>query len=111
MGQEPWKWQLQARRLVEAGVAVVTVCTYGWDTHRHNFSTLRTMLPSLDRAFHALIADLEDRGRLDDVVVLMGGDPRIGEITADGRGHWPDAGFLWMAGGVIKAGRMPVVSE
>lgn len=110
MGQEPWKWLLQARRLVEAGVSVVTACTYGWDTHRTNFKTLRMMVPSLDRALHALIMDLEDRGLLDDVVVMLGGEfgrtPRIGDITPDGRGLWPEAGFLWLAGGGINAGQV-----
>lgn len=109
-GQEPWKWLLQARRLVEAGVSVVTACTYGWDTHRTNFKTLRDMVPSLDMALHALITDLEDRGLLNDVVVLLGGEfgrtPRIGDITPDGRGHWPDAGFLWIAGGGLKTGQI-----
>ena len=110
MGQEPWKWLLQARRLVEAGVSVVTACTYGWDTHRTNFQTLRKLLPSLDQAVHALITDLDDRGLLDDTVVMMGGEfgrtPRIGDITPDGRGHWPEAGFLWMAGGGIRTGQV-----
>jgi len=109
-GQDPWKWLLQARRLVEAGVSIVTACTYGWDTHRTNFKTLRGMLPSLDVALHALITDLNDRGLLDDVVVLMGGEfgrtPRIGDITPDGRSHWPEAGFLWVAGGGLNAGQI-----
>ena len=47
---------------------------------------------------------------LDDVVVLMGGEfgrtPRIGDSTPDGRGHWTDAGFLWMAGGGIHTGQV-----
>jgi hypothetical protein len=110
VGQEPWKWLLQARRLIEAGVTVVTVCTYGWDTHRTNFKSLREMVPSLDMALHALITDLDERGLLDDVVVLMGGEfgrtPRIGDLTPDGRGHWPDAGFLWIAGGGLKTGQI-----
>ena len=110
MGQEPWKWLLQARRLVEAGVSIVTACTYNWDTHRTNFQTLRQLVPSLDQAVHALITDLDDRGLLDDTVVMMGGEfgrtPRIGDITPDGRSHWPEAGFLWMAGGGIKTGQV-----
>ena len=110
MGQEPWKWLLQARRLIEAGVSVVSACTYGWDTHRTNFKTLRKLLPPLDQAVHALVTDLEDRGLLDDVVVVMGGEfgrtPRIGDITPDGRSHWPEAGFLWMAGGGINTGQI-----
>ncbi len=108
-GQLPWKLLLQARRLVEAGVSVVTACVYGWDTHRENFTTLRQMVPALDAALYALITDLADRGMLDDVAVLLGGEfgrtPRIGDMTPDGRGHWPEAGFLWMAGGGIKGGQ------
>lgn len=109
-GQDPWKWLLQARRLVEAGVSVVTVCTYGWDTHRMNFQTLRELVPALDVAVHALVTDLSERGMLDDVVVLLGGEfgrtPRIGDQTPDGRGHWPEAGFLWVAGGGVKTGQI-----
>jgi hypothetical protein len=47
---------------------------------------------------------------LDDVAILMGGEfgrtPRIGDITPDGRSHWPDAGFLWMAGGGLRTGQI-----
>ena len=108
----PGPMLLQARRLVEAGVSVVTVCPFGagpWDTHSNNFSTLRKMLPPLDRALSALILDLEERGLLQEVAVLMGGEfgrtPRIGDVTPDGRGHWP-AGFLWVAGGGLKMGQV-----
>lgn len=101
---------LQARRLIEAGVSVVTVCMGGWDTHRFNFEALAAMLPPLDQALAALVLDLEERSMLDDVVILMGGEfgrtPRIGDITPDGRSHWPDAGFLWMAGGGIRTGQV-----
>jgi hypothetical protein len=108
--QHPWRLLLQARRLVEAGVSVVTACIYGWDTHRTNFTTLRQLVPPLDRALYALITDLKERGLLEDVVVLMGGEfgrtPRIGDITPDGRSHWPAAGFLWIAGGGVKTGQV-----
>jgi uncharacterized protein (DUF1501 family) len=110
LGQQPWKLLLQARRLVEAGVSVVTSCMYGWDTHRDNFSTLRQLVPALDAALFALITDLDQLGLLEDVVVLMGGEfgrtPRIGDITPDGRSHWPEAGFLWVAGGGIQTGQV-----
>ena len=80
----------------------------GWDTHRYNFETLRQLLPPLDQAVSGLILDLEQRGLLEDTVVMLGGEfgraPRIGDITPDGRGHWPAAGFIWMAGGGIKSG-------
>jgi len=112
-GSHPGPVLLQARRLIEAGVSVVTVCVFGagpWDTHRHNFITLRELLPPLDQALTALITDLDERGLLQDVAVLMGGEfgrtPRIGDITPDGRSHWPEAGFLWIAGGGLKTGQV-----
>jgi hypothetical protein len=109
-GPSPGRSLLQARRLLEAGVSVVTACVYGWDTHRTNFATLRGLVPPLDQAVHALVTDLEERGMLDDVAILMGGEfgrtPRIGDITPDGRSHWPDAGFLWMAGGGLRTGQI-----
>jgi uncharacterized protein (DUF1501 family) len=68
------------------------------------------MLPVLDRALHSLITDLADRGLLDDVVIVMGGEfgrtPKIGDQTPDGRSHWPEAGFLWIAGGGLKTGQV-----
>ncbi len=89
---------------------MVTACVYGWDTHRTNFATLRGLIPPLDQAVHALVTDLEERGLLEDVAILMGGEfgrtPRIGDITPDGRSHWPDAGFLWMAGGGLRTGQI-----
>jgi hypothetical protein len=112
-GNHPGPVFLQARRLVEAGVSVVTVCPFGagpWDTHSHNFRTLRELIPPLDQALSALIGDLSDRGLLQDVAVVMGGEfgrtPRIGDQTPDGRSHWPDAGFLWVAGGGLKTGQV-----
>jgi hypothetical protein len=111
-GIHPGRMLLEARRLVEAGVSVVTACftTGGWDTHRDNFATLRNLVPPLDQALHALVTDLDERGLLSDVVVLMGGEfgrtPRIGDVTPDGRSHWPEAGFLWLAGGGLKTGQV-----
>ena len=71
-GPHPGRSLLLARRLIEAGVSVVTACLSGWDTHRANFSTLRDLVPPLDEAVHALVTDLEERGLLDDVAILMG---------------------------------------
>jgi uncharacterized protein (DUF1501 family) len=89
---------------------VVTQCFSGWDTHRANFSSLRGMLPPLDQALYGLVTDLDERGLLSDVAVLVGGEfgrtPRIGDLTPDGRGHWPEAGFLWVAGGGLKTGQV-----
>jgi hypothetical protein len=110
LGPHPGKSLLLARRLVEAGVSVVTVGVHNWDTHRENFSQLRKMLPPLDQALAALVTDLHDRGLLDDVAIIMGGEfgrtPRIGDQTPDGRGHWPEAGFVWVAGGGFKTGQV-----
>jgi hypothetical protein len=109
--EHPGRALLRARRLVEAGVAAVTITPfYDWDTHRYNFTTLRQLLPPLDQAVTALVTDLEERGLLGDVIVLMGGEfgrtPRIGDVTPDGRSHWPEAGFLWLAGGGVKTGQV-----
>jgi hypothetical protein len=109
-GPHPGKSLLLARRLIEAGVSVVTVGVHNWDTHARNFSTLRELVPALDRALYALVTDLDGRGLLDDVVIVMGGEfgrtPRIGDQTPDGRGHWPEAGFLWIAGGGLRTGQI-----
>ncbi|MBI3823762.1 MAG: DUF1501 domain-containing protein [Planctomycetes bacterium] len=119
---------LQARRLVEAGVPVVTLtfgnqerdCIVGmtansWDTHTGNFNCLRTLLPRLDRAVHTLITDLHERGLDQDVLVYVGGEmgrtPRVGQGTGngaspDGRDHWPRAGFGLFAGGGLRMGQV-----
>lgn len=95
---------LMARRLVEAGVPFVTVftkedpktgelCKSGgsWDTHGSNFVCLRDhLLPEFDQYFSALLADLHDRGLLDDTLVLvnseMGRTPKIGDPRSGGPG-------------------------
>jgi hypothetical protein len=106
----PGRALLQARRLIEAGVSVVTCGLHDWDTHRYNFTTLRQLLTRLDQALTTLVLDLEERGMLDDVAVVMGGEfgrrPRIGDIQPDGRTHWPQAGCIWVAGGGLKVGQV-----
>jgi hypothetical protein len=105
---------LLARRLVEAGVPVVTLAVHGWDTHEKNFETLRKQLPIIDRAFTALLADLEVRGLLQDVVLIMGGEmgrtPRITRERA-GREHWPQTGITVMAGGGLTTGQVVGASD
>ena len=105
---------LLARRLVEAGVSVVTIAVHGWDTHEKNFETLRDQLPTIDRALHALITDLEVRGMLDDVTIIMGGEmgrtPRITPGRA-GREHWPTTGITVMAGGGLRVGQVVGASD
>lgn len=99
---------LLARRLVEAGVSVVTVKVGDWDTHEHNFRDMKEQLPQLDQGFHALISDLYDRGLEKDVAVVLWGEfgraPRISRIA--GRDHWPDAGAAVIAGGGFQAGQV-----
>jgi uncharacterized protein (DUF1501 family) len=93
---------LKARRLVEAGVSVVSLATGGWDTHGQNFQSMRKQLPRVDQGIHALVTDLHARGMGDDVAVVMWGEfgrtPRI-NMNA-GRDHWPSAGFALLAGGM-----------
>jgi hypothetical protein len=104
---------LLARRLVGAGVPYVLVnCGYGanlWDTHADNFNRLRTeLLPPLDRAASALLTDLDDRGMLDDTLVVMLTEfGRTPQINSDaGRDHWPAAMSVMLAGGGLARGRV-----
>ena len=99
---------LQARRLAEAGVSVITCKVGDWDTHEKNFIDHKAQLPQLDRGFHALVTDLHDRGLDKDVAVVLWGEfgraPRISR--GDGRDHWPDAGAAVIAGGGFKVGQV-----
>jgi hypothetical protein len=103
---------LLARRLVEAGVPLVTVYSFGnrdWDTHGNNFSALKsTLLPPTDRGVSALLEDLHDRGLLDETLVVvmseMGRTPRINKGA--GRDHWSFCYSVVLAGGGIKGGQV-----
>jgi hypothetical protein len=99
---------LRARRLVEAGISVVTLVVGGWDTHTNNFGSMRNLLPKLDQGMHALVSDLHERGMNRDVAVILWGEfgrtPRV-NATA-GRDHWPRAGFAVMAGGNFRTGQV-----
>jgi hypothetical protein len=101
---------LLARRLVEAGVSFVAVqAGGGWDTHGDNFKQLKdNLLPKYDRAVAALVQDLHDRGRQDDVLVMSFGEfgrtPRIN--SGAGRDHWPGAMSILYAGGGLKMGQV-----
>ena len=92
---------LLARRLVEAGVPVVTLQLGSWDTHSKNFDYMRRWLPVLDRAIHALTTDLHERGLDKRTAVVMWGEmgrtPRIN--AGGGRDHWADSGFAFFSGG------------
>lgn len=105
---------LLARRLVEAGVSVVTLRVGTWDYHGTTsgtgniFTGLRTQLPLLDRSIHALVTDLHERGLDKEVAVLVWGEfgrtPRINKV--EGRDHWPDCGYALFAGGGLKMGQV-----
>jgi uncharacterized protein (DUF1501 family) len=100
---------LQARRLVEAGVKVVSVLAPGyWDTHANNFKTLRQMLPAYDKAIYTLVTDLHDRGLDKEVAVVVWGEyGRTPKINGNaGRDHWPQASFALVAGGGFKMGQV-----
>jgi hypothetical protein len=109
----PWEGHkfLLARRLVEAGVPVVTLRAGGWDHHGNVvssqggtiFVSLRSALPLLDRSIHALVTDLHERGLDKEVLVLVWGEfGRTPKISQNGRDHWPDAGFALFAGAVRR---------
>ena len=105
---------LLARRLVEAGVCFVNVNDKiangqleNWDSHENNFGRLKNdLLPPTDRAFSALIEDLDTRGLLATTLVValaeFGRTPRINKNA--GRDHWPDCFSLVLAGGGVKGG-------
>jgi len=81
----------------------------GWDVHFNCFPSLRTdLIPYADRAFSALITDLEQRGLLDETLVVMMGEmgrtPRVNAKA--GRDHWSMAQTVIMAGGGIKPGQV-----
>jgi uncharacterized protein (DUF1501 family) len=116
---------LQARRLVEAGVPLVTVfwqndgltnVSVYWDTHNRNFIDLKTRLcPVTDQAFTALLEDLQQRGMLDETLIVwtgeMGRTPRVAQSVPggagagrDGRDHWARVFTAVLAGGGVKGG-------
>jgi len=106
---------LLARRLVERGVPFVTVNHTGWDTHQDIFrlkerypTDKNAHLPSLDRAFSALIQDLTDRRMLDEtLVVVMGEFGRTPKINSQGgRDHWPNVFSVMLAGGGVQGGQI-----
>ena len=98
---------LTSRRLIEAGVRVMTFDWGGWDTHSNNFVTLKQQLPKLDVAMSALLQDLADRGMDKDVSIVMWGEfgrtPRV-NATA-GRDHWSRVSTCFLAGGGMKTGK------
>ena len=109
---------LAARRLIEAGVRVATVYwdEYGpantaWDTHTNNFPRLKDGLcPTLDQVYSTLLEDLDQRGLLDETLVLLvsehGRTPKIGKKPGGGREHWSYAFSGLFAGAGIRQGQV-----
>lgn len=100
---------LLARRLVESGVRCVSISLSDFDTHSSNFPRLRGLLPILDHGLTTLVADLEERGLLDDVSIVAWGEfgrtPKV-QATNGGRDHWPAVGMALLAGGGLKTGQV-----
>lgn len=103
---------LLARRMIERGVRFINIFHEGWDAHSDVAGNVRDNCAKTDQASAALVADLKQRGLLDDTLVVWGGEfgrtpmvetnPTLGR--AQGRDHHPQAFTLWMAGGGIRPG-------
>ena len=113
---------LLARRMLEAGVALVTVYWHRdmpgvdttWDTHGQNFRQLKERLvPQIDQPIATLLADLKDRGLLDDTLVVwsseFGRTPKINGNA--GRDHWGPCNSIWLAGGGVPGGQVYGASD
>ena len=123
---------LLARRLVEAGVPLITVFfnhsnrgqdtspndtdSYGWDTHNDIFEAMKMhLLPRFDRGFSALMEDMDERGLLDETLVICMGEfgraplvarePRFAGSTP-GRKHWPSVYSIVAAGAGVNSGKV-----
>lgn len=109
---------LAARRLVEAGSRFVTVfwdefglAGSGWDTHWEHYPRMRNeLMPGFDRGFSGLIADLDQRGMLDETLVVVlsehGRTPKINSAKGGGRDHWSQAYSALFAGGGVARGKV-----
>lgn len=107
---------LLARRLLTAGVRLVTVYWHRdkpgvdttWDTHGQNFKQLKErLIPQIDRPIATLLGDLQDRGLLDDTLIVwsseFGRTPKINGNA--GRDHWGPCNSIWLAGGGVPGGQ------
>lgn len=129
-GNHLWCQQaLLARRMVESGVSFVTLdlsyhtASGTWDTHGDNIppyggikSGLGPLLPLFDHLITTLVSDLEQRGLLDDVLVIAMGEfgrtPQIGtQGSTDGRNHWPVVMSMCLAGGGLRHGQVIGATE
>ncbi|MDA7644950.1 DUF1501 domain-containing protein [Verrucomicrobia bacterium] len=98
---------LMARRLVEVGVSFVTVYYGGWDNHTGIFERFKgSFMSKLDQGVAALVNDLDERGMMDNTLLLVLGEfGRTPKINKDaGRDHWPHAMSVLMAGAGVPRG-------
>jgi hypothetical protein len=99
---------LIARRLVEAGVRCVTLTFGRWDSHGQNFQLVRDHGGKLDQCLSALVEDLDTRGMLNDVTIVVWGEfgrtPRIN--NGAGRDHWAPVSSCLMVGGGMRTGQV-----
>ncbi len=97
---------LMARRLVAAGVRMVTLQYGGWDFHTQIVPGMKSQMPAFDQAFAALIRDLERNGLLERTLVMVSSEfGRTPKINKDaGRDHWPKVFSVVLAGGGVKKG-------
>jgi hypothetical protein len=104
---------LLARRLVEAGVRFVSLTYGGWDHHDNIKNAMNSQMPRFDKAFAALIRDLDQRGMLDSTLVMVttefGRTPKIN--GTGGRDHYPKVFSVVLAGGGIKRGHVHGASD
>jgi hypothetical protein len=124
-GKHLWCQQaLLARRMVEAGVSFVTIdlsyhtASGTWDNHGDNIPPyggiskgLKPLLPLFDHLITTLVSDLDQRGLLDEVLVIAMGEfgrtPQMGtQGSTDGRNHWPEVMSMCLAGGGMRHGQI-----
>lgn len=123
-GKNSFGWSLlMARQLIEAGVNLVQVNLGNdetWDTHGNAFPHLKDKLfPPTDRALSALLDDLEERGLLDDTLVVMAGEfgrtPKVSQLSrvyqSPGRDHWGAVQTVFFAGGGVRGGQVIGASD
>ncbi|MBP87868.1 MAG: hypothetical protein CMJ64_14285 [Planctomycetaceae bacterium] len=114
---------LLGRRMLDAGARLVQATWlrsqgkkgYAWDSHWENFDSLREdLIPPFDFALNALVTDLEERGQLDETLIVVAGEigrtPRV-TLKTTGREHWSNCFSVMLLGGGIKGGQVYGTSD
>lgn len=114
---------LLAKRMVDAGARLSQATWlrtqgekgYAWDSHSENFEALREdLIPAYDQAVYALVNDLEERGQLDETLVIVAGEfgrtPRV-TLRTVGREHWSNCFSVMLLGGGIRGGQVYGASD